>query len=65
MPFYPGVVHEFEEQNDDDSLSKFTILRELIKKILPEFSDDLHHKNFRKAKDGTLICVDLGFGPAS
>ena len=54
VPFYPGVCEDEED-------SSYVHVSQLINELLPECFSDLHGGNFRYAKNGLLMCIDLGY----
>lgn len=65
-PFYPGGFCDEDEDRSVDEKTDYLAVVDLFEKLMPDYADDLHNGNFRRAKDGTIICVDLGYtGDAS
>ncbi len=48
-----------EVGNEDDP--EYVSLSTHIEKLIPECGNDLHCGNFRYAKNGLLMCIDLGY----
>ena len=55
VPYYPKRLREGYDEDNFKSLS------EHIGKAFPDAESDLHEGNFMYAKDGTMVCVDLGY----